>query len=45
VRRAAQQIKQAMPQMLGPWPLAPPQGMAQPQGICPLPHRKEVIPQ
>jgi hypothetical protein len=44
VRRAAQQIKQAMPQMLGTRPLAPPQGMAQQQNTCLLPHRKEVIP-
>ena len=27
--------------MLGPRPLAPPQGMAQQQDICSLPHRKE----
>jgi hypothetical protein len=44
VRRAAQQIKQAMPQMLGTLPLAQPQGMAQQQSTCRLPHRKEVIP-
>jgi len=41
----AQQIKPAMPQMLGTGPLAPPQGMAQQQDICPLPHRKEMMPQ
>jgi hypothetical protein len=45
VRRAAQQIKQAMPQMLGTRPLVPPQGMAQQQDICPLPHLKEMMPQ
>jgi len=31
VRRTAQQNKQAMPQMLGTRPLAPPQGMAHQQ--------------
>jgi len=31
--------------MLGTRPLVPPQGMAQQQVICPLPHRKEVMPQ
>ena len=36
---------QAMPQMLGTGPLVPPQGMAQQQDICPLPHRKEMMPQ
>jgi hypothetical protein len=45
VRRAAQQIKQAMPQMLGTRPLAPPQGMAQQQNTRLLQHRKELIPQ
>jgi hypothetical protein len=44
MRRTTQQIKQAMPQMLGTRPLAPPQGMAQQQNTCLLPHRKEVIP-
>jgi hypothetical protein len=44
VRRAAQQIEQAMPQMLGAGPLVPPQGMAQQQDICSLPHRKEMMP-
>jgi len=42
VRRAAQHIKQAVPQMLGTLPLAPPQGMAHQQDNSPLPHRKEV---
>ena len=45
VWRAAQQIKPAMPQMLGTGPLVPPQGMAHQQDICPLPHRKEMMPQ
>jgi hypothetical protein len=45
VRRAARQIEQAMPQMLGTRPLAPPQGLAQQQDIYPLPHRKEMMPQ
>jgi hypothetical protein len=44
VRRTAQQIRQAMPQMLGTCRLAPPQGMAQQQNNPPRPHRKEVIP-
>jgi hypothetical protein len=45
LRRAAQQIKQAMQQMLGTFPLASAQGMAQQQNTYQLPHRKEVIPQ
>jgi hypothetical protein len=44
MRRTAQQIKQAMPQMLGTRPLAPPQGMAHQQDIYPLPHGKEMMP-
>lgn len=43
VRRAAQQIKQAMPQMLRTRPMAPPQGMARQQATSSSPHRKEVI--
>jgi hypothetical protein len=42
VRRAAQRVEQAVPQVLGAWPLVPPQGMARPQDTLPLPHRKEV---
>ena len=45
LRRPTQQIKQAMPQMLGAGPMVPPQGLAQQQDICPLPHRKEMMPQ
>jgi hypothetical protein len=44
MRRATQHIKQAMPQVLGTYPLASPQSMAQQQGNSPLSHRKEVKP-
>jgi hypothetical protein len=45
MRRAALQDKQAMPQMPGTRALVPAQGLAQPQSLLPLPHRKEVMPQ
>ena len=31
--------------MLGTGPMVPPQGMAQQQDICSLPHWKEMMPQ
>jgi hypothetical protein len=42
LRRPAQRITQAMPQMLRTSPLVPPQGMARQQNTRPLLQRKEV---
>ena len=42
VRRPAQPVKQALPQMLRTWPLAAPQGMARRQNPVLLPRREEV---